>query len=215
MMYITWYLKREPKYVFWCFRSDSGRVSRILELIREWSLFKSGLGDSQHKEKNKHKHPELSEFLWCSSNLEVPRNLARMKTDTSKEKWPQGVADSTLWLPAKQPITHQTAAPGETTLWLSLCYTVKHCGQTLLSGSRVCSSVPAPSLPLFSSRLSSSISCLLLPVPHLHFGQIWTLGYLALCLRYGLNSISGAHAFGYPSIQTPVSRSSLLGQCIH
>lgn len=104
---MTWYLKREPAYMVCCFRSNPGRVSRTLELIREGSLFKSGLGDSQRKKENEHKHcPEQSEFLWCSSNLGVPRNLAGIKTDASKEKQPQGAADLTLRLSASQPAHH-------------------------------------------------------------------------------------------------------------
>ena len=103
MIYMTWYLKGEPKYVFWCFSSDSGRASRILKLIRERAVFKSGLGDSRRKKENERKSSERSEFRWCPSHLGVPRNLASVKTDTSKEKLPQGVADLTLRLSARRP----------------------------------------------------------------------------------------------------------------
>lgn len=131
-----------------------------------------------------------------------------------KRNGPKLLLTLTLWLPGRRPTTHQTATPRNSAPWLSLCCMVKNHRQTLLSAFRVCSSVPAPSLPLLSSRLLGSHSCLLLPVPHLHFGQIWTLEYLALGLGYGLNSLSGTHAFGYPSSQTLVS-SSLLGRCCH
>lgn len=157
MIYMTWYLKGEPKYVFWCFSSDSGRASRILKLIRERAVFKSGLGDSRRKKENEHKSSERSEFRWCPSHLGVPRNLASVKTDTSKEKLPQGVADLTLRLVSQT--AHQTAAPNKTALWLSLCYRRKPPGRTLLSRSRACSLVPAPSLPLLGFRLFSSVSC--------------------------------------------------------
>ena len=72
----------------------SGRGNVILQLIREWSLFKSGVGDPQHKKENGRKsYPEQSEFLYRSSGLEVPGNFAGGKTGTSKEKSLQGVAD--------------------------------------------------------------------------------------------------------------------------
>lgn len=53
----------------------SGRARAILQLIREWSPSKSGLGSPQYSKENKHKiSSEQGEFLRCSSNLGVPRN---------------------------------------------------------------------------------------------------------------------------------------------
>lgn len=67
----------------------------------------SGSRESQHKKENEHKRcPEHSEFLWCSANLGVPRNLAGMKTDASKEKRPQIIAD--IDLVASRQAAHHT-----------------------------------------------------------------------------------------------------------
>lgn len=105
----------------------SGTVSVIVQLIREWSPFKAGVGDPQCRKENKHKScTEQSECLCWSTNLGVPRDLAGVNTGTSREKSPQGVVDWTLCLSARQPIPHQTAAPKKTVLGLSLCYAMKH-----------------------------------------------------------------------------------------
>lgn len=149
----------------------SGRVGVILQLIRDWSPLKFGRGDPQHKKAHERKScPEPSEFLCCAWDLTVPSNLAHVKMGTPQEKSSQGVVDLTMWPCAGQSTTHPTAPLKKTLAWLSLCYTIKYRGQTLLPSSKVCSSVPAPSLPLFISKPFSSTFCLSKTV------HTWTLG---------------------------------------
>lgn len=107
---------------------------------------------------------------WYQGNL-----LVWTPSGTSRKKSPQGLVDLTLCLSARQPTTHQTAAPNKTALWISLSCAMKHQRQTLISGLGGCSSVPASSLPLLSFKPLGPASCLPLLILYLLFGQIWTL----------------------------------------
>lgn len=137
----------------------SGRARALLQLIRERSPSKSGLGRPQYSKENEHESSlERGEFLCCSSNFGVPRNHWSEHWSRLKEVTPRCYGFDRV-PPARQPTTQQTAAAKKITLWLSLCSAMKRHGQTLLSGSSVCSSVPAP------SRLYSAPNLLaLLPV---------------------------------------------------
>lgn len=160
----------------------SGRARALLQLIRERSPSKSGLGRPQYSKENEHESSlERGEFLCCSSNFGVPRNHWSEHWSRLREVTPRCYGFDRV--PLRQA-THHTAnscSQEDHALALPLL-----CNETSWTDPLIwfqCLFLSSCSIsPLLSSKPLGSTSCLLLSVPHLHFGQIWTLDTWRLIL---------------------------------